>query len=245
MWNKYQQYADEQHGRVQSSQMPVVGQGIYPGAPYQEWADTFHTRTIDDSTARVPFAPVQAMAQGSQAGANRFPGRIRNAEQLALNGLGYWRRSGSMARAARVVGALGAEAPMDYQKTCANFDFDKWLAPVVAFIYGHPDFTKEKGATTKTTEDAAAQFGRTEMVCVMYGMATKKVDVAALGGQAGIEKLMAAGQKMHANGWWAKDDWYDYFKNWSGYYPWYKNPYYLGGGGAVLLAGTWLYLRKR
>jgi LPXTG-motif cell wall-anchored protein len=50
---------------------------------------------------------------------------------------------------------------------------------------------------------------------------------------------------MHDNGWWDKENWYSYFEYWSGWEPFYKNPYYLGGIGVAAIAGTWWFLRRR
>jgi hypothetical protein len=239
MWNQYQSTANAQNNRVRRSQNVRVGQEFNPGRPYQAWADTFNNKMINSDDPSVPHHPIENMAAGSQDQADGLLNRITASDDLQLRGLGYLRRSGSMARAVRNVRGLGdGEATMDVQKSCANFDTKKWNEPIAAFLLAHPQAGQDQA-----TKDAGTKFGAEVMTCWMYG-------VAAAGGipklitPARAEQLKAAGKKMFDNGWWAGDDWYDYWTRRSGAEPFYKNPYIIGGIGVAGIA-AWLLFRKK
>jgi len=260
MFDRYQSYAKSMNSRVVRSQNVPVGQTFNPGQPYQAWANTFNTKMIHSDDPRVPNTPVQDMADDWQDQANGMLDRIRNSDDLQLSGLRgsrglgsigpFIRPSGSLARAVRMRG-LGDAAPSttpatapatDPATACAGFDYEKWLEPVAGFIYASADFQKTGSASGATTDAAVKQFGQAVVTCVLYGMANGQTAKLTTADGA---RLLAAGQKMYANGWWDKSNWSFYWTYRSGWTPFYRNPLYLGGFGLVAAAGTWLYMRHK
>lgn len=247
MWNRYQDYANAQNRRVARADSPVVGQFFNPGTQYQAWANTFNTRMIHSDDPQVPHTPVEHMARGSQIQANSFLEQITNHDDLQLRGVPGYRPSGSLARAPRVVRGLGGQMSqildpgnMDFEKSCAGLDAEKWLPVIFGFFVGNPNAS---GGMDKIIDEASAQFGKPLLACWFDALAKDQFSKNVPKSQQ--ERWRKAGQKMFENGWWQKEDWYDYWVRWSGAEPFYKNPYYVGGIGAVVAAGAWFVLRKR
>jgi hypothetical protein len=224
---------------------PVVGQYFNPGTQYQVWADTFNSKMINSDDPRVPYTPVADMARGSQIEANDFLERMTRHDDLQLRGVvgSVFRRSGSMSRAMRVrgLGAGESDQASSVAASCEGFDYEKWVVPIAAFIYSHPDFVATGTPSKAATDDANAKFGAPQVQCVLYGLATGKI--GKLSTEDGA-RLLQAGKKMREHGWWNGDNWAFYWNYLSGWTPVYKNPLYLGGAGVVAL-GAWWFLRKR
>jgi len=241
MWNSFQNSANRQNARVVRSQNIPVGQRLQPGVPFQEWADNFNDRVIDARNPMTPNTPVANLLYDKKVSAKWDIEQNISRDNLILQGLSYVRPSGSFARTLRVRG-LGADpAPMDVAASCEGFDYQKWVEPIAAFIYSHPDFLAKGQPSDQTTADATARFGAPQVTCVLYGLAMGKVSKFEA---SQLARLQEAGAKMREKGWWEKENWSFYWTYLSGWTPFYMNPIYLGGAGAVAL-GAWWFLRKR
>jgi hypothetical protein len=124
-FDKQQGYADDALSRIRRARNVPVGQRLEPGDPYQQRADGLLTMARGARNISTPYTPIERRAQGSQDQANGFLNRMIDHDDLQLSGL--VRRSGSLARATRIVGlgTLGDTAPV-----ATSSPIDVYPAPV-------------------------------------------------------------------------------------------------------------------